>query len=196
MNEEDKRVIRTRSQLAEALINLSCEEGYEAVTIKSITDRAEINYRTFYRHYDGKDDLLHEVLRTTMAGLRQVMPPPTAIEISDSNFEEIARVKGRTLYEYVADNSVIFKVLLQSGPAALVPIQKLARAETERYFADMPTKKIPYELVANHMITSTFSFIQWWLNNDMSHTPQQMGDFAAQLIMLPIRNLLMGDNLE
>jgi len=196
MNEEDKRVIRTRSHLAKALIELSCQEGYETVTIQSITDRAEINYRTFYRHYDSKDDLLRDVLRNTMAGLRKVMPPPTPIELNDSNFAEIAHAKGTTLYEYVAENSVVFRVLLQSGPAALVPIQELAQAETEKYMSDLTLGNIPSGLIANHMITSTFSFIKWWLDSDMAYTPEQMGSYAAQLIMLPIRRLLVEDDLK
>lgn len=193
MNEEDKRVIRTRSHLAKALVELSCQEGYEAVTIQSITDRAEINYRTFYRHYDSKVELLRDVLRTTMAGLRQVMPPPTLAELNDANFEELARKKGRTLYEYVAENDVVFRVLLQSGPAALVHVQELAQAETEKHMVGISLGNIPYELVANHMITSTFSFIQWWLDTGMAHSPEQMGDYAAQLIMLPIRRLSVGN---
>ena len=194
MNKADKRVIRTRSRLAQALIELSCEEGYDAVTVQEIAGRAEINYRTFYRHYDSKDDLLRDVLRTSMADLRKIMPPPTPAELHDPNFEEIARRKGRMLYAYVAENSKIFRVLLQSGSAALVPIKEFARAETERYFADIPIPEIPFELVANHMITSTFSFIQWWLDSGMVYTPEQMGAYAAQLIMYPIRRLLVGDN--
>ncbi len=191
MNEEDKRVIRTRSSLSNALIELSCEEGYDAVTIQDITDRAEINYRTFYRHYESKDALLLDVLRTTMSDLRKLMPPPTPAELNDANFEEIATQKGSKLYTYVAEKSSIFRMLLQSGPAALVPIQAIAQAETEMYMADLPPGKVPYELIANHIITSTVSFIQWWLDNDMSYTPQQMGSYAAQLIMYPIHRLLL-----
>ena len=191
MNKEDKRVIRTRSHLAQALIELSCQQGYEAVTVQNITTRAGVNYRTFYRHYNSKDDLLRDVLRTTLAGLHQVMPPPTPTELNDANYEQIARQKGRTLYEYVATNDTIFRVLLQSGPAALVPMQDLAQAKTEQFFAGLPLSNIPHRLIASHMITSTFSFIQWWLDNDMAYTPQQMGDYAAQLIMLPIRRLLV-----
>jgi len=194
MNKEDKRVIRTRSRLAEALVDLSCEEGYEAVTIQSIADRAQINYRTYSRHYDSKDALLRDVLRTTLANRHKVMPPPTPAELFDTDFEEVARRKGRILYEYVAENSDKFRLLLQSGPAVLIPIQEMVQAKTEEILVDLPTRKIPYELVANHMITSSFSFIQWWLDNDMSHTPEQMGDYAAQLIMLPIRRLLVGEN--
>jgi AcrR family transcriptional regulator len=191
MNEEDKRVIRTRKRLAEALLALSQEEGYDAVTIQEITDRAGINYRTFFRHYEGKDELLRDVLRTTMAGLREVMPPPTPDELNAVDFESVARRKGRTLYEFVGGKSDLFRVLLQSGPAALVPMQEIAEAEAKNYFAHLPAGTVPPDLIANHMVTSTFAFIQWWLDSDMAHSPAEMGDYAAQLIMLPIRRLLL-----
>ena len=55
MNREDKRVRRTRQALAEALIALTMEKGYEPVTLQEITDRAGVGYRTFCRHYADKD---------------------------------------------------------------------------------------------------------------------------------------------
>jgi AcrR family transcriptional regulator len=194
MNREDKRVRRTRGRLAAALIELSSEKGYDAVTIQEITGRAGINYRTFFRHYEGKDDLLRDVLRTTLADLQQILQPPAAADFQDDAFEEMALKNGRLLYEYVGENSELFEVFLQSGPAAFMPIQELAQAEAAKFIAVLPEKNIPQELLANHMVASTFSFIRWWLENDMSYTPQQMGEFAAQLIMLPIRRLLLGDD--
>lgn len=196
MNEEDKRVIRTRSRLAGALIKLSCAKGYDAVTVQDITERAGINYRTFYRHYESKDDLLRDVLRTIMADLWRVMPPPTPADIAANNYEEIARRNARTLYEYVAENSDIFQVLLQSGPAVLDPIKELAKAQAEAFLVNLPLGDVPYQLVAHHIIVSSFSLVQWWLTNDMSHSPEQMGDYAAQLIMLPIRELLVENGVN
>jgi AcrR family transcriptional regulator len=191
MNREDKRVIRTRSKLAKALIELSCAEGYEAVTVQSIAERAGINYRTFYRHYDSKDDLLQDVLRSTMAELYQVMPPPTPAELKDFNYEQIAREKWRNLYEHVARESKFFRVLLQSGPAALESVQLMAQAKAEGFIADLPEGMVPDQLISFHMIASSLSLIRWWLEHDMPYTPEQMGDYTAQLIMLPIRELLV-----
>jgi AcrR family transcriptional regulator len=190
MNEEDKRVIRTRRRLEAALLELSRDEGYDAVTIQEITDRAGINYRTFFRHYDGKDALLNDILQTTLAGLMEVMPPPLE-EYNVTDFEGTAQRSGRALYEFVAANSDLFRVLLQSGPAALLPTQELAEAEVMKYLEHLPLGNIPATLLANHLITSIFSFVQWWLDNDMNHSPAEMGDYAAQLIMLPVRRLLV-----
>ena len=44
------------------MIALILEKGYESVTIRDITERADIGYATFFRHYHAKDDLLQDVL--------------------------------------------------------------------------------------------------------------------------------------
>ena len=194
MNKEDKRVIRTRRRLANALISLSCEQGYEAVTVQSVTERAGIHYRTFYRHYESKEDLLHDVLQTMLADLQQILPPPTPEEFSDPEFETIARAKITRLFEYVAENNVFFRVFMQSGPDALEPIQDLAQAQAEAYFANLCVEQIPYQLIANHMIRAYFSFIQWWIDHDMPYTAEEMGAFAVSLITLPVRDLLLADS--
>jgi AcrR family transcriptional regulator len=61
MEKEDRRVARTRRLLKAALIELIDEQPYEQITIRDITDRADIGYATFFRHYDGVDDLMLEI---------------------------------------------------------------------------------------------------------------------------------------
>ena len=50
MDTQDRRVRRTQNLLAKALIALTLEKGYEAVTIRDITQRADVAYATFFRH--------------------------------------------------------------------------------------------------------------------------------------------------
>lgn len=191
MNRQDKRVKRTRIGLAKALIELSREQGYDAVTIQRITEQAGIHYRTFFRHYESKDDLLRDVLDSTLDDLQQILQPLTEDDFQRSDFEVLAREKGRLLYEYVGRHKDLFIVFMQSGPAAFDPAQEFAQAKAERFIAALPGQSIPRELVAKHMVASTFSVIQWWLDNGMVQSPEQMGGYAAQLIMLPIRQLLL-----
>ena len=62
MNENDLRVQRTRSLLRQALIELVQEQGYEPISVRDITKRAQVGYKTFYRHYDGKEALLQALV--------------------------------------------------------------------------------------------------------------------------------------
>src|SRR5512142_1370901 len=60
----DLRVQRTRKLIVEALIELTIEKGFAAVTVQDIVKRAGINRATFYRHYQDKFDLLDQHAQT------------------------------------------------------------------------------------------------------------------------------------
>lgn len=58
---EDLRVRKTRDAIHSAFNAMICEMDYEQITIKELTERAQINRKTFYLHYNGLDDLLTEL---------------------------------------------------------------------------------------------------------------------------------------
>ena len=57
----DLRVIRTRKAIREAFCSMIMEMDYSDITIKELTERAQINRKTFYLHYNSLDDLLAEL---------------------------------------------------------------------------------------------------------------------------------------
>ena len=50
----DLHIRRTHHFLQEALIALISEQGFQALTVGDLTERAMINRATFYRHYQDK----------------------------------------------------------------------------------------------------------------------------------------------
>jgi hypothetical protein len=55
---DDRRIQKTKKYLAEALVQLIAEKGYEEVTIQDIIDKANVGRSTFYAHYESKEQLL------------------------------------------------------------------------------------------------------------------------------------------
>jgi AcrR family transcriptional regulator len=58
----DPRIMRTRRLLIEAFIRLAPIKSFKDITIKDITDEAEVNRATFYAHFVDKYDLQEAVL--------------------------------------------------------------------------------------------------------------------------------------
>jgi AcrR family transcriptional regulator len=54
----DRRIVRTRAMLQDALLSLIRTKGYEAITIKDICDAANVGRSTFYAHYTSKDQIV------------------------------------------------------------------------------------------------------------------------------------------
>lgn len=59
--QEDLRVQRTKEAIRHAFTEMICEMDFEKISIKELTERARINRKTFYLHYDSLDDLLREL---------------------------------------------------------------------------------------------------------------------------------------
>jgi len=180
MESQDRRIKRTQQLLAKALIALTLEKGYEAVPIRDITERADIGYATFFRHYRDKDDLLQDVMDVVLAEfielLCQMTPgdDPTAI--------------GVLLFRRVREQSEMMRVLL--GSHTLLP--RLIEAATQNILSDSvlrPDSAVPAEVAAHHVVTSSISLVQWWLEHGMPYPPEQMGRIYYELIERPTKEV-------
>lgn len=56
----DRRVRKTRRQLRECLISLLKEKKVQDITVRELTDMADLNRGTFYLHYKDVFDLLEK----------------------------------------------------------------------------------------------------------------------------------------
>ncbi|RAQ96323.1 TetR/AcrR family transcriptional regulator [Thermogemmatispora tikiterensis] len=179
MHVRDRRVKRTQNLLAQALLALIAEKGYDAITIRDITERADIGYATFFRHYRDKDELLRDVADVVINELLEIL-------FGQQPGQEPAAV-GQLIFRYVADHSAVVRVLLGSrGPASLV--QHVIQRGSEnvlRQNKPRPDSPVPAEIAAHHLVASSIALIQWWIEHDMPYSPEHMGDIYRQLIVQP-----------
>jgi AcrR family transcriptional regulator len=58
VNPSDRRVLRTRRMLREALIALITERGWDNVSVQDVCERADVGRSTFYTHFADREELL------------------------------------------------------------------------------------------------------------------------------------------
>lgn len=63
IKKDDRRTIRSKRDLANALFELLQEKNLEEITVQDITDRALISKTTFYNNFKDKSELLIFLLR-------------------------------------------------------------------------------------------------------------------------------------
>ena len=61
MKKEDLRVIKTKKNLYEALINLLKDNSFETIKVSDICEKANVNRSTFYDHFTDKYELLNSL---------------------------------------------------------------------------------------------------------------------------------------
>ena len=180
MNDDDIRVQRTQRALRQAFMDLINEHGYEAISVRAITQRANVGYKTFYRHYQDKEALLYAILGDLLLEGQAVLLPPTSPQAAEQNTREAFRFADR-----YAD---LFRVLLRS-PAAETLVQPLidfGLAEGRRFFGG---SDIPDELVAHHFVTSMMHMVRWWLEHGRPCGPDEMAEYVNRLLIRPISAL-------
>ena len=58
---QDRRVRRTRMRLQQAMLELLKEKDARSITVRELTQRADVNRGTFYAHYKDVFDLLDQM---------------------------------------------------------------------------------------------------------------------------------------
>ena len=183
---QDRRIRRTQKLLGEALIALVLEKGYKNITIQEVTERADIGYRTYFRHYSGLDELSLAFAEDKLEELYKVLGLP---EIAEEVEDPIAvfRQSGEALFKHIQREIDVFQVLLLDDSLYFVlkPVMEAACKKSEVLFGSIPNPKISATIAANHIIASVFSLMRWWLENDTPHSPEEMGEIYTNLIIQP-----------
>jgi len=185
---QDRRIKRTLRMLSSALITLTMEKGYEAVSIRDITEKADIGYTTFFRHYKSKDALLRALLDDLLAEAVDALP----LGASMSESEHL----GQVLFEFVEARWELFNVILgkQGSHEAYYTLQELGCSLTRSMLEEDFTSELPIDIVAHHLISSVLSLIQWWIDNNKPYTPEQMGKMYVDLIVGPLHTSTLTRN--
>lgn len=183
----DRRVKRTQNLLAKALIALTLEKGYDAITIRDITQRADVGYATFFRHYTDKDALLEDVLEVVLDELMDLF---MRFSTNDDPTTE-----GLLLFSYVQEHVEVVRVLLSShGSSSLMKriIEAGTQSALENQGQHPNTEEdnvVPVEIAAYHLVAASISLVQWWLEHDMPYSPERMGSIYYELIVRPTRSI-------
>jgi AcrR family transcriptional regulator len=178
----DPRVRRTRRLLREALVSLMLEKDFASISIKEITERAEVAYITFYRHYESLDQLLMEVLEE---GLGELMTRIEALakQSDTSNLE----TEGMLIFEYIGQKGDLFRILFKSQSVARIRKKILRNIATIFQKSCTPLARsnnpVTVNILSNHIATSLLALIEWWLDNKMIPSPAEMGKVYKSLII-------------
>lgn len=180
MEKIDRRIRRTQQQLGKALVELASEKGYDAVTIKDITERADLAYITFFRHYHDKHELLANMVKDIAEDIERI-----AREGQQFSHEK----EGRLMFEHARQHRDLFWIVLNSQGGLTVRKQiiqdltALIKSHLVHHRRDKTA--VPIDIAAHHIATALLSLIEWWLDNDMPYSAERMGEIYAQLIVRP-----------
>lgn len=182
MKKLDRRIKRTRRLLSEALVSLSLESDYDEISIRSLTQRADVGYATFYRHFKSKDELLTYCMQQLLREIQTVVKPEQShYEVSLLVFELILRYK----------RTCRLAVSLSDDHPAWLQIWAEIRLWLIEFYSTRDETNIPQEIALNHLVKSCKELVRWWLHHGQEYTPEQMATMQSELILDVINSVAL-----
>lgn len=132
MSENLKKRQQTKQSLQKAFIELSNENGYHAISVGDICQRANMYRSTFYRYYDSKDSLRHDIETAYVEETRQITGGLSSGGfLQDPTNAEKSRKELIRDMEFHRDHRDLSRFLLSSsGEHGLVEEMKASVAKT------------------------------------------------------------------
>lgn len=192
----DRRAIRTKKMIRNALTELIEEKGFGNISITDITTRADINRGTFYLHYIDKYDLLEQIEKELLQELQQNIKNTRLINhITIDAGDSIESVNKpipymKKVFEYVKENSVLIKAILgpNGDPRFQNKIKELIHTNVfEKNLIKAFNKEnmlVPEEYFISYLLSAHIGVIQKWLESGMEKTPEEMALILAKMSFL------------
>ena len=177
----DRRVVRTRAALRDALVSLIIERGWDEVVIQDICERAGIGRSTFYTHFADKEELLV----VGFDDLRRMLRQSSKAAADGGTGFRFTFTRG--LLEHAHENRRLFRALI--GKRSSQTVQKrflqLIVELTEEELADKLGEGAHREVTVHFLAGALFQLAIWWLEMRKPLPPADL-DALFQRLARPV----------
>ncbi|WP_455649345.1 TetR-like C-terminal domain-containing protein [Enterocloster citroniae] len=186
----DRRVRKTRRQLRECLISLLKEKKVQDITVRELTDMADLNRGTFYLHYKDVFDLLEKTEAELQDEFNQLVLKHDAVDL-----KQRPAVIFNEIYSLVYENADLIEILLgENGDLNFVNrLKKLIREKCLKDWMEVFRTGNPaiFDAFFSYIASGCVGLVQYWLQTGLKETPQQMAKLTEQIITQGIEVLEM-----
>lgn len=186
----DRRVRKTRRQLRECLISLLKEKKVQDITVRELTDMADLNRGTFYLHYKDVFDLLEKTEAELQDEFNQLVLKHDAVDL-----KQRPAVIFNEIYSLVYENADLIEILLgENGDLNFVNrLKKLIRERCLKDWMEVFRTGNPavFDAFFSYIASGCVGLVQYWLQTGLKETPQQMAKLTEQIITQGIEVLEM-----
>lgn len=181
LKKEDRRVRRTKKLLTQALTELLQKKQVNEITVKELTDLADMNRGTFYMYYKDIFDMLEKIEDELFQKL-------DIIAQSHEHGDPTQQVKPilLDLFRFIEENQEMFRVLL-SPNGDMNFLHRLYEAIRERsleiwkdQMGSLGEEEFDYRY--SFVIFGCAGMIRAWVNRSCQETDMQMAELADRMI--------------
>jgi AcrR family transcriptional regulator len=182
--EDDRRIRKTKSALKQAFISLLSRKDIKEISVRELTELADVNRGTFYLHYRDMYDLFATMEGEVLAEFEKFIRtyqshPPLQISLL------------LNLFQYIGDNMQVFRAILKTGETKFLDqLIEICRPPDGNEFQRIYKNWKPEHYHYNYDFIShgCVAMMRRWLEQGMPETPEYMARMAEQMIITCVEN--------
>ena len=185
----DRRIRRTQKMLKDSLVELMTQKDFKNISVKDITDLADLNRGTFYLHYSDTYDLLQKMESDVLADFQSMINNFWA----DSWRENLLPIL-LPIISYIEENSKICKILFENSASNDFVnrfhelIAKNGTAIIKRRYPDVQEDMLLYFL--EFITYGLTGVLKRWIDTGMKEDREKMAELLNRTAMEIAKTLL------
>mgnify|MGYP000897999021 CR=1 FL=1 len=193
----DRRIRKTRRVIRQCLTELLKTKRIQDITVREISEKADINRGTFYLHYRDIFDLMEQIENELLEELEDVLNHFKASDLLSNPALVFTRV-----FQLVKENSDMVSILIgQNGDINFVNrLKDIVREkclkdwmelfrpgagggrQTSRSSQNTLLDDSAFEAYYSFTVTGCIGLVQYWLQTGLKETPEQMAKLTEHII--------------
>lgn len=184
----DRRVRKTRQQLQHCLAVLLKEKKIQEITVREITEMADLNRGTFYLHYKDVFDLLEKVELELLDELDGTLQKYQA-----SDLHQKLSLIFTDLFVCVQENAEMVQIFLgENGDLNFVnQVKERVREKCLKDWFELFNSQDSqlFDAFNAFVVSGCLGLVTYWLQNGMKESPKELAQIAEQIMMHGIKIL-------
>ncbi|PJI07167.1 MULTISPECIES: TetR/AcrR family transcriptional regulator [Clostridium] len=173
----DRRVRKTKSALLKCLTKLMSQKKLNDITVKELTELADVNRSTFYLYYKDIFDMVEQIETEMFDEFIKIFQSLNKENDRYANFLSFYTY----IFEYVQSNAEICKILLgHDGDYAFIQKFKDAIMQTKPPF-NGAISEIKIHFLRPFIISGFIGVVQQWLEDGLNVPPKDMAIIMTEI---------------
>ena len=185
----DRRIIRTREVIYETVISLLSEKEFSRISVKDITNQANISRSTFYAHYQDKYDWLDKTVQEKLSELKESLMKSMPNHGNDQSSLEMADPYYNSFFENIATNQKFYHTMFTKikSEEFLQNLYKVIRENLYLRISSMSKEQrllVPLDIWLDYSSSSIIGITKVWVEKNMIYSPHYMALQLTRLAMV------------
>lgn len=179
---EDRRVRRTKKLLTQALTQLLQEKQINEITVKELTDLADMNRGTFYLYYKDMFDMLEKIEDGMFEALDAIISLHEHDDVSQQTKPILL-----DLFDFIEENQEMCRVLLSphGDMNFLHRLNEVVREKCLKAWPEIRKEKgeADFDYHYSFVVFGCAGIIRAWVNRNCSESAEKMAEMAYGMIL-------------